>query len=174
MTATADWYRDPLNRHEYRYWDGRQWTHHVSDRGQTSVDPVAGPVPGDAAAKQTAQATHAPAAGMTKAAEAASGPWGRVPATKAVARRGHTATLLADGTVLVAGGRDGYGDDVYVMDALDSAVTYDPATGAWTDAGTMATRRRYHAATLLADGRVLVSGGLGRREADNPEGRWPL
>jgi hypothetical protein len=175
----ADWYRDPLNRHEYQYWDGRQWTHHVSDRGQTSVDPVAGPALGDAAAKQNAQTAHAPDTGM-KAAEAASGPWSRVPATGALARAGHTATLLADGTVLVAGGSDGYGDDINVWDALDSAVTYDPATGAWTDAGTMATRRRYHAATLLADGRVLVSGGLGRvlfgghyerlaaSEADNP------
>ena len=36
----AAWYADPLGRHEYRYWDGAAWTHHVADSGQTSVDPV--------------------------------------------------------------------------------------------------------------------------------------
>ena len=34
------WYADPLGRHEYRYWDGAAWTHHVADGGQASVDPV--------------------------------------------------------------------------------------------------------------------------------------
>jgi uncharacterized protein YxjI len=43
MTETpqtpADWYPDPLGRHELRYWDGSQWTEHVSSHGRQAVDP---------------------------------------------------------------------------------------------------------------------------------------
>jgi uncharacterized protein YxjI len=38
----ADWYPDPLGRHEYRYWDGAQWTEHVSSHGRQAVDPPTG------------------------------------------------------------------------------------------------------------------------------------
>ncbi len=42
----ARWSPDPLGRHQYRYWDGSQWTEHVSDDGVVSTDPpVAGPAP---------------------------------------------------------------------------------------------------------------------------------
>ena len=34
------WERDPTGRHQYRWWDGNSWTHHVSDAGQTGVDTV--------------------------------------------------------------------------------------------------------------------------------------
>jgi hypothetical protein len=37
----AGWKPDPRGRHEYRYWDGTQWTDHVSDQGEVSQDPVA-------------------------------------------------------------------------------------------------------------------------------------
>ncbi|MEA2126173.1 MAG: hypothetical protein QOI80_2955 [Solirubrobacteraceae bacterium] len=37
----AGWQPDPRGRHEYRYWDGSQWTDHVSDQGEVSQDPVA-------------------------------------------------------------------------------------------------------------------------------------
>jgi uncharacterized RDD family membrane protein YckC len=41
----ARWAADPLGRHEYRYWDGSQWTEHVSDNGAVGTDPpVASPV----------------------------------------------------------------------------------------------------------------------------------
>jgi uncharacterized RDD family membrane protein YckC len=44
----ARWAADPLGRHQYRYWDGAQWTEHVSDDGAVSTDPpVAGPAPAD-------------------------------------------------------------------------------------------------------------------------------
>jgi hypothetical protein len=73
-------------------------------------------------------------------------------------RRGHLATLLTDGRVLVTGGSDigslNYGG------ALDSAELYDPATGSWKLAGTMNSPRRLHTATLLPGGGVLVVGGF--------------
>jgi hypothetical protein len=37
-TPAADWYPDPSGAHELRYWDGTDWTPHVSDQGVTSVD----------------------------------------------------------------------------------------------------------------------------------------
>jgi uncharacterized protein YxjI len=45
--APAGWHPDPLGRHELRYWDGTQWTEHVSSHGRQSVDPPTGasPVP---------------------------------------------------------------------------------------------------------------------------------
>ncbi|HWJ08256.1 MAG TPA: AIM24 family protein [Nocardioides sp.] len=41
MTAAA-WHPDPTGRHELRYWDGSQWTEHVSDHGVQSTSPVDG------------------------------------------------------------------------------------------------------------------------------------
>jgi Kelch motif/Galactose oxidase, central domain len=71
------------------------------------------------------------------------------------ARFGHTATLLSDGTVLVAGG-----DTDQVGDVLDSAELYDPRTGLWSFTASMSRPRSGHTATLLQDGRVLVAGGV--------------
>jgi hypothetical protein len=70
-----------------------------------------------------------------------------------VERAAHTATLLADGRVLVAGGIRG-GEA-----ALASAELFDPATGRFEATAPMATPRSGHTATLLRDGRVLVAGG---------------
>jgi hypothetical protein len=69
-------------------------------------------------------------------------------------RVAHTATSLADGTVLVAGGSSS-GDG----DPLDSSELYDPSTGRWAASGTMITAGPGRLAALLADGRVLVIGG---------------
>ena len=41
----AGWHPDPLGRHEHRYWDGTQWTEHVSSHGKQSVDPPVGNAP---------------------------------------------------------------------------------------------------------------------------------
>jgi N-terminal glycosyl-hydrolase-114-associated domain/Galactose oxidase, central domain/Kelch motif len=68
------------------------------------------------------------------------------------ARANHTATLLNDGTVLVAGGSIG-------ATVLASAEIYNPNTNSWTLTGAMGYPRSGHTATLLSDGRVLVVGG---------------
>lgn len=41
-STPSGWYADPLGRHELRYYDGIQWTEHVSSHGRTSVDPPVG------------------------------------------------------------------------------------------------------------------------------------
>ncbi len=39
QSPEANWYPDPGGRHEHRYWDGTQWTEHVSRAGQQYTDP---------------------------------------------------------------------------------------------------------------------------------------
>jgi large repetitive protein len=80
----------------------------------------------------------------------------------ATGRDHHTATLLSDGRVLIAGG-DEEGQ------ALASAEVYDPKTGMFSATGSMATARENHTATLLSDGRVLIAGGGGRSTAATVE-----
>jgi Kelch motif protein/galactose oxidase-like protein len=83
------------------------------------------------------------------------------------ARNGYAATLLLDGTVLVAGGSAvvGGGD-------LTSAERYDPSTGKWIAAGRMVSWARTTAIRLL-DGKVLVMNEDGHAELYDPNsGSW--
>jgi hypothetical protein len=83
-----------------------------------------------------------PLTGMWSATGAMAGP-----------RTAHSATLLAGGKVLVAGG--------FGPATLTTSELYDPAAGTWSPAATMGGPRREHTATRLGDGRVLAGGGRG-------------
>jgi len=83
----------------------------------------------------------------------------------------HTATLLADGRVLIAGGLSNSGG-LNKADATDPAPTsaeiYDPASGTFGPAGTLVADRLGHSATLLPDGHVLLAGGYDRASKTQP------
>jgi hypothetical protein len=85
----------------------------------------------------------------------------------------HTATLLENGTVVVAGGREADGI------AVNTTELYDPMAGAWKYTGYMVVGRESHTAILLGNGKVLVAGGyvesLGSTtsaELYDPAGNW--
>jgi len=67
-----------------------------------------------------------------------------------------TATLLSNGTVLLAGGFTGGNTGP----AVSSADIFDPATGLFTPTGSMSAARGRHSAELLPDATVLVAGGI--------------
>jgi hypothetical protein len=69
-------------------------------------------------------------------------------------RSSHCAVRLQDGRVLAAGG---WRTDV--VEAKATAEVYDPATGTFSATGSMAEKRTFATASLLADGKVLVAGG---------------
>ena len=74
-------------------------------------------------------------------------------ASMTTARNFHTATLLQDGRVLIAGGQDNSGA------AVSSTEIYDPVKQTFSPSGNMKTARFEQTATLLPDGRVLMVGG---------------
>jgi N-acetylneuraminic acid mutarotase len=87
-------------------------------------------------------------------------------APMSVDREGHVQTTLANGFVLVTGGSNGY--DGGSAAVLASTEVYNPATNAWTTAGSMSTARYQHTATLVGSGNVLVVGGS--NQPDQPSG----
>ncbi|HJT65462.1 MAG TPA: kelch repeat-containing protein, partial [Pyrinomonadaceae bacterium] len=96
-------------------------------------------------AAKASSSDHALAEETAPAIEASS-------STMATERRGHTATRLADGRVLIAGGENSGGP-------LNQTEIYDPSAATFSPAGNMNDARVDHSATLLPDGRVLIIGG---------------
>lgn len=71
--------------------------------------------------------------------------------------------LLPDGRILVSGG------SVYAAGTHISSELYDPASGTWSAAGTMAQNRYEHTGTLTPDNKVVVAG----RAVAGPDGSFP-
>ena len=109
--------------------------------------------------EDTAQATFAPKPVSTPVP--APGKWFATKGNLATARHSHTATLLQDGTVLVAKGCV----DSFCSTRTASAERYDPVTGNWTAAGVLSIAGNVHTATRLESGKVLVAGGSGNNGA---------
>jgi hypothetical protein len=82
-------------------------------------------------------------------------------------RKSHTATLLPDSKVLIAGGEDG-------SFIKSGAKLYDPATGIFTTTGSMSVARRSHTATLLPSGKVLIAGGTNTELYDPATGTFTV
>jgi hypothetical protein len=76
-------------------------------------------------------------------------------------RANHSATLLPDGTVFIAGGDTAncFGGPCYGNPATANVESYDPLTGRLTVLHDMMTNRAGHTATVLMDGTVLLTGG---------------
>ncbi len=126
----------------------------------------------------TSAELYDPATGVWSSCSSAGTPSASCPgATTGVdGRYDHTATLLKSGKVLVVGGPSAFTSaDEGVSNP--KAELYDPATGRFTPTGELMQARYQHSATLLPNGRVLVTGGTfppGARAPDPPApGRGP-
>ena len=127
----------------------------------TPIRPTASSPPSSAAATATrtslvpspriGTAPHSPVAERGRVA-----PTGRL----TIPRAAHSATLLPDGKVLIAGGCTQPSCETDADGA--TAEVYDPATSAFAPTGRMTIERVGHRAVPLRDGRVLLVGGWGR------------
>ena len=117
--------------------------------------------------------THAPTASVETIDLAAQPPQWRRTGSMVFPRRQHNATVLPDGSVLVAGGTRGGGgpnngfNDLGPGQPVHAAELWNPATGQWTEMSAEDRPRCYHAtAVLLPDATVLSAGG-GEYRPDN-------
>nr|WP_240448999.1 kelch motif-containing protein [Streptomyces harenosi] len=111
---------------------------------------AAGGIPGG-------QAFPQPTLGHAELFDPGSGTW-RATTEMTEARNGHSATVLGDGRVLVAGGQRPRSR--HDMLTLATAEIFDPARETWTATGAMTVARWDHVAVPLPGGRVLAVGGL--------------
>jgi uncharacterized delta-60 repeat protein len=122
----------------------------------------------------------APTLADTEEYDWATGSW-NFTGSLSTTRSAHTATLLPNGKVLLAGGFGTNNGTAYATNgvSLTSCELYDPATAAASSTGSLNTPRYYHTSTLLANGKVLVTGGDGATNSpttaelyDPAEGTW--
>jgi hypothetical protein len=96
----------------------------------------------------------------------ATGAWSRGGAPTHARLGGQSATLLPDGRVLVAGGQTGTLNGNQFPPPLTAVDVWDPTSSSFIPSGAMELGRERHTATLLADGRVLIVGGIGQQAPD--------
>ncbi|CAF0861564.1 unnamed protein product [Adineta steineri] len=101
---------------------------------------------------QITSTTSSPSTTTTTTTTTTGGPGWTITGNMSFAREYHTASILINGLVLVAGGFNSRG-------CLNSTELYHPSTGTWTTTGNMNFARGYHTASTLANGLVLVAGG---------------
>lgn len=111
--------------------------------GDTNISAAAGAISGSATLTVTPARRFTPTGSMSSA------------------RTLHTATLLNDGTVLIAGGES------FGLGTLTTAERYDPRAEAFVTTGGMNRPRACHSATLLNSGQVLIAGGAGGAVPDS-------
>jgi N-acetylneuraminic acid mutarotase len=115
------------------------------------------------------RAAESPALASAEIYDPTSGTWNAT-SSLSTGRQGHTATLLADGRVLVVGGRNSSSGP-----SLSGVEIYDPTSESWSVAASLSVPRHHHTATRLPDGRVLVVGGGASASAeiyDPSGGAW--
>src|SRR5262249_2998398 len=93
----------------------------------------------------------------------ATGIWAATGGLNTASRSDHSATLLPNGKVLVAGGLT----QIVTYLTTNTAELYDPSTGRGSATGSLSTARPYQTATLLPDGKVLVAAGSGANNVSN-------
>jgi hypothetical protein len=84
--------------------------------------------------------------------------WASTKGNMIAPRRGHTATLLSDGTVLIVGGAPPTGQKAPLL----TAELFDPKTGTFAMTGSLSEGRASHVAVLLKSGKVLLTSGAGQ------------
>lgn len=100
----------------------------------------------------------------------ATGTWAPAPPMN-VRRALHSAALLEDGRVLVAGGRTCNAPPPTACNFTFRTATaeiFDPATGTWTFTGSMTAERHTTSAAVVAGGKVLVPGGFSNESLAAP------
>ncbi len=137
-----------------------RWAHTATLLPNGKVLIIGGIKPGSAAA--TDGSDYVPSAELY---DPAAGTFTLTGAPMEARRYEHTATLLPDGRVLIAGGIFRVSTDFY---SLSSTEFYDPSTGAFTAGQFMKRPRGSHTATLLSDGRVLFVGGFDYMDSQTP------
>jgi NHL repeat/Galactose oxidase, central domain/Kelch motif len=91
-----------------------------------------------------------------------SGEWSRTSDLPIATGSGAIAVTLRDSRVLAAGGGNRCGEIV------KTAALFNPSTNTWSTTASMTVPRAFHSAVLLADGRVLVTGGAAAAEIYDP------
>ncbi|HTC64285.1 MAG TPA: hypothetical protein VK709_15685 [Candidatus Saccharimonadales bacterium] len=84
------------------------------------------------------------------------------------ARHGHTATLLGNGTVLIVGGYSDSAGPQNGNNLVSAAEIYNPVSGTFSLTSSPNIARAYHTATLLANGNVLIAGGVTAAQSQSP------